>query len=100
MSHNWSVGSQTCHDSVRQNCLRELKEEAVVMLKWIVMDENSADLFTKTRAGPLLHVATYCGVDEYGGDNDPQNTQREGVRGSGPKEQEVLKGQAQRAKSN
>ena len=52
----------------------------VITLKWIPTDENSADLFTKNLAGPafIKHVMTYCGVDEYGKDDDPG----EGVRGT------------------
>ena len=84
LSHNWSVGGRTRHDSVRQNFLRELEEEAVSTLKWIPTDENSADLFTKNLAGPafIKHVTTYCGVDEYDKDDDPRDAQREGVGGT------------------
>ena len=77
LSHNWSVGGRTRHDSVRQNFLRELEEEQVLTLKWISTNENSADLFTKNLPGPafLKHIAVYCSVDEY------NNSQREGVGG-------------------
>ena len=75
LSHHWSVGGRTRHDGVFR---------AVITLKWIPTDENSADLFTKNLAGPafIKHVMTYCGVDEYGKDDDPRDVQREGVGGT------------------
>ena len=65
--HTWSVGGYTRHDSIRQNFLRELREENVIEVKWIPTDDNSSDLFTKNLPGPLFnkHTAVYCGIDEY-----------------------------------
>jgi len=67
LSHNWSVGGRTRHDSVRQSFLRELEEEEVIKVVWIPTDGNSADLFTKNLSGPTFdkHTAIYCGHDEY-----------------------------------
>ena len=66
----------TRHDSVRQSFLRELEEEQVLTLMWILTKENSADLFTKNLPGPAFakHTAMYCGKDEYN-----TNSQGEGV---------------------
>jgi hypothetical protein len=63
LTHNWSVGGRTRHVEVRQYFLRDLKEENVILVKWISGDSNSSDLFTKNLAGPLFekHMATYCG---------------------------------------
>jgi len=74
LTHTWSVGGRTCHDSVRQSFLRELEEEQVVTVKWIPTAENSADLFTKNLAGPAFtkHMKVYCGTDEYSKANDSQ----------------------------
>jgi hypothetical protein len=63
LTHNWSVGGRTRHVEVRQYFLRDLKEEDVIVAKWISGDSNSSDLFTKNLPGPLFekHTATYCG---------------------------------------
>ena len=80
LSHNWSVSGQSCHDSIWQSFLCELHEDEMIEVQWILMDDNSADLFTKNLAGPLFekHAAVYCGKDEYMCGND---SQREGVTG-------------------
>jgi hypothetical protein len=63
LTHNWSVGGQTRHIEVRQYFLRDLKEENIIITKWIAGDDNSSDLCTKNLGGPLFekHLATYCG---------------------------------------
>jgi hypothetical protein len=63
LTHNWSVGGRTCHMEVQQYFLHDLKEENVILAKWISGDSNSSDLFAKNLAGPLFekHMATYCG---------------------------------------
>jgi hypothetical protein len=40
-----------------------MKEEDVIVAKWISGESNSSDLFTKNLAGPLFakHMRTYCG---------------------------------------
>jgi hypothetical protein len=67
MTHNWTVGGRTRHVNVREWFLRDLKEEGIILVKWIAGDENSADLFTKNLPGPLFeyHAKKYCGDDEY-----------------------------------
>jgi hypothetical protein len=47
LSHNWSVSSCLHHDSIHQSFLRELEEEGVIEVKWILGNNNSVDLFTK-----------------------------------------------------
>jgi hypothetical protein len=54
LTHNWSVGGRTRHVNVKEWFLRGLKEEGIVEVRWIPGDDNSADLFTKNLAGPLL----------------------------------------------
>jgi hypothetical protein len=63
LTHNWSVGGRMRHVDVRQYFLGDLKEEDVILSKWIAGNENSSDLFTKNLPGPLFekHLATYCG---------------------------------------
>ncbi len=63
LTHNWSVGGRTRHVEVRQYFLRDLKEENIIITKWIAGDDNSSDMFTKNLGGPLFekHLATYCG---------------------------------------
>jgi hypothetical protein len=63
LMHNWSVGGWTRHVEVRQYFLHDLKEENVIIAKWILGDSNSSDLFTKNLPGPLFKklLVTYCG---------------------------------------
>ena len=35
LANNWSVGGRTRHVDVRQNFLRELKEQGIIIVKWI-----------------------------------------------------------------
>jgi predicted HAD superfamily hydrolase len=57
LTHNWSVGCRIRHDvEVRQYFfLRDLKEENVIVAKWISGDNNSSDImFTKNLGDPLF----------------------------------------------
>jgi hypothetical protein len=47
LTHNWSVGGRTRHVEVRQYFFCDLKEENVIVTKWISGDNNSSDMFTK-----------------------------------------------------
>ena len=64
---NWSVGGRLRHVEVKQLFLRELKEQGLIIVKWLGSAENSADLFTKNLGGPLFttHTQTVCGIDDY-----------------------------------
>jgi hypothetical protein len=85
LSHNWSISGRSRHDSVRQSFLRELNEEGVIELYWILTEDNSADLFTKNLSGLIFekHAAVYCGIDEYMDVTivKADDSQGEGVRG-------------------
>jgi hypothetical protein len=50
--NNWSIAGNTSAVSVRFAYIRELKEQGVLVIKWIKGEENSADLFTKNLSGP------------------------------------------------
>jgi hypothetical protein len=67
LSNNWSVGGRTRHVGVKQQFLRELKEEGLIHVKWRPNTEMCSDLFTKNLAGGDFnkHTAVYCGDDEY-----------------------------------
>jgi hypothetical protein len=67
LTHNWSVGGWTCHVEVRQYFLHDLKEEDVIIAKWISGNSNFSDLFMKHLPGPLFekHMATHCGEWGY-----------------------------------
>ena len=47
--------------------LRELKEEGILVIRWIPTAENEADLFTKNLDGPLFakFAKAFVGDDEY-----------------------------------
>ena len=67
LANNWSTGGRTRHVEVGQYFLRELKEQGLIVIKWIKSEDNDADLFTKNLAGPEFnkHVRAFCGDDEY-----------------------------------
>ncbi len=52
--NSFSVGGCTQHIDIKQCFLRELKEEKVLVMKWIPGSENEADIFTKNLDGPLF----------------------------------------------
>ena len=67
LANNWSTGGRTRHVDVRQNYLRELKEQGILLVVWIPGDKNDADMHTKNLAGPDLekHARVYFGDDKY-----------------------------------
>ena len=71
LTNNWSSGWRICHVYVRQNFLRKLKEDGILIVKWIPGPKNDADLHTKNFAATDFekHVAVYTGKDEYLGMN-------------------------------
>jgi hypothetical protein len=84
LAHNWSVGGRTRHIATKINFLRELKEEGIIIVKWIPMKSNTSDLFTKNLGGSAFEwqAAYYVGVDEYMHNmnkNDDKNVQGENV---------------------
>jgi hypothetical protein len=51
--NNWSVGGRTRHVEVKQYFLRDLKEEGLIVVKWVPTSEMTADIFTKNLGGLL-----------------------------------------------
>ena len=47
MANNWSIGGRTRHIEVREYFLQELKEQNIILTKWISSQENEADTLTK-----------------------------------------------------
>ena len=52
--NNWIVGGRNRHVETRQLFLRGIKEQGVFQVKWVKVDENEVDLFTKNFPGPLF----------------------------------------------
>ena len=67
LANNWTAGGRTRHVDVRQNWLRELKEEGILRVQWIPGSENNADMHTKNLGGPSFEkfCKVYYGHDEY-----------------------------------
>ena len=67
LANNWTAGGRTRHVDVRQNWLRELKEEGILRVQWIPGSENDADMHTKNLGGPSFEkfCKVYYGHDEY-----------------------------------
>ena len=63
LANNWSAGGRTRHVDVRQNFLRKLKENGILLVKWIHDPTNDADLHTKnlTAVDFEKHIAVYTG---------------------------------------
>ena len=69
LANNWSIGRRTWHVDDRLHFLRELKEQGLLMTKWLSGAEMSSDLLTKNLPRSLheKHTKTYCGIDKYDG---------------------------------
>jgi hypothetical protein len=67
LANKQSADEHTHHADVCQNFLRELKENDIVLYKWIPGPSTDVDLHTKTFYGPDFkkHVETYTSKDEY-----------------------------------
>ena len=65
LANGWSIGGRTRHMEVRQNFLRELKEQGLLKVVWIASTENAADLYTKNLPGPTFdkHAKVFVGND-------------------------------------
>jgi hypothetical protein len=65
--NNWSVGGRLRHIEVKQFFLRELKEQGLIVVKWLASEDNTADMMTKNLGGHnfVNHDLTVCGNDEY-----------------------------------
>jgi hypothetical protein len=81
LAHNWSIGGRTRHVDVKYHFLRELKEDEIILVKWISQKDNSSDLFTKNLATASFekHVEVYCSDEDV----EISSFQGEGVRGNG-----------------
>ena len=80
LAHNWSIGGRTRHVDVKYHFLRELKENGIILVKWISQEDNSSDLFTKNLASTTFekHAKIYCSDEDI----ESQSFQGEGVRGA------------------
>ena len=47
LANNWSVGGRTRHVDVKQNYLRELKENGFIRVEWRSGEEMTPDIHTK-----------------------------------------------------
>jgi hypothetical protein len=66
--NNWSVGGRLRHVEIKQFFLRELKEQGLIVIKWLASEDNTADMMTKNLGGQdfVHHTSlTVCGNDEY-----------------------------------
>jgi hypothetical protein len=65
--NNWSVGGRLRHIEVKQCFLRELKEQGLIVVKWIASEDNTSDMMTKNLGGHTFmnQNLTVCGNDEY-----------------------------------
>ena len=65
--NSWSIGGHLLHVGTNQVFLRELKEDGMLLVRWIPTSENEADLFTKKLDGPLFakFAKAFVGDDEY-----------------------------------
>ena len=52
LANNCSVGGRTRHIEARKFCIRDLKEEGILQIKWIPGGKNEADLLTNNLPRP------------------------------------------------
>ena len=67
LANNWTVGGRTRHIEVRQYFLRELKEQNMILTRWIPGDSMCSDYLTKNLPGALFerHIHPFVGEDDY-----------------------------------
>ena len=67
LANNLSADGCIRHVDVCQNFLRELREDSILILKWIPCPLNDVDLRTKNLAGPDFenHLKVYTCKNEY-----------------------------------
>ncbi len=68
LANNWSIGGRTRHNDVQSVFLRELKEDGVLVIKWIAGAVHEADIFTKNLDEPTFQQYTrvFTGGTENG----------------------------------
>jgi hypothetical protein len=49
--NNWSVGGRLRHVEVKHFFFRELKEQGLIVVKWLASEDNTADMMTKNLGG-------------------------------------------------
>ena len=54
-----------CHVGTKQVFLGELKEDGVILVRWISTNKNEADLFTKNLDGPIFAKFVKAFVGEW-----------------------------------
>ena len=66
---------------VKNHFLRELKDQGLLVIKFMPGDLNDADIFTKNTTGPIFkrHIPNFVGIDEYM-KTEPESRAKEGVR--------------------
>ena len=67
LANSMSVGGRTQHVDVREHFLHELKEDGLLLIKWIDGDDNDADIFTKNTSAAVFnrHFPLYVSEDKY-----------------------------------
>ena len=81
LANNWSVGGRTRHVDVRNNFLRELKDQSLLLVKHVPGGDNDADIFTKNVSAAIFHkhIPKFVGMDEYISKSS-ESRSRKGVR--------------------
>ena len=81
LANNWSVGGRTRHVDVRNNFLRELKDQSLLLVKHVPGGDNDADIFTKNELAAIFHkhIPKFVGMDEYLSKSS-ESCSREGIR--------------------
>ena len=67
LANNWTAGGCTRHIEVRQYFLRELKEQNIILTRWISGENMCSDFLTKNLPGALFerHIYPFVRDDEY-----------------------------------
>ena len=65
--NGYQVGAGTKHINIRNFFVRDLKDDGIIVVKWIATEDNETDILTKNAKEALYHkhVKTFVGDDEY-----------------------------------
>ena len=67
LANNWSVGGRTRHIDVKNYFLHELKDQGILVVRYVPGDRKDADIFTKNTTTGVFerHIPVFVGEDEY-----------------------------------
>jgi hypothetical protein len=65
--NGYQVGGGTKHIDIRTYFVRDLKDDGVIVVRWIPTESNETDTLTKNTKEKIFiqHIPNFVGYDEY-----------------------------------